>query len=98
MQSLTVQELTTRADRIRSALITSFSPSELDVVDESHLHAGHAGARPEGETHFSVRIRAAALDPLSRVERHRAVNSVLQPEFDAGLHALALKVEPTTQS
>lgn len=63
------------------------------MADESHLHAGHAGARPEGETHFHVRIRAAALDGLSRVERHRAVNSVLKPEFDTGLHALSLKVE-----
>ncbi len=88
-----VQELTTRADRIRTALAAAFSPAELEVADESHFHAGHAGARPEGETHFAVRIRAAALDGLSRVERHRAVNTVLKPEFDGGLHALSLKVE-----
>ena len=92
MQSLTVQELTTRADRIRSALTAAFSPLELEVADESHLHAGHAGARPEGETHFSVRISAPSLDSLPRVERHRAVNAVLKPEFDTGLHALSLKV------
>jgi BolA family transcriptional regulator, general stress-responsive regulator len=93
MQCLTVQELTTRAERIRGALAAAFAPTELEVVDESHLHAGHAGARPEGETHFSVRIRSPRLDPLSRVERHRAVNAALAPEFANGLHALALKIE-----
>ena len=77
-----------RADRIRSALSEAFTPTELEVVDESHLHAGHAGAAPGGETHYSVRIRAAGLAGLSRLGRHRAVNDALKPEFDRGLHAL----------
>lgn len=82
----------TRAERIEAALRAAFAPESLEVIDESSLHAGHAGARPEGETHFRVRMRATALEGLSRVARQRAVNEVLAPEFAAGLHALALEV------
>jgi BolA protein len=82
------QELTSRAERIRSALAAAFSPAELDIVDESHLHHGHAGAAPGGETHYSVRIRSAAFAGQSRLARHRAVNDALKAEFEAGLHAL----------
>ena len=57
-------------------------------MDESHLHHGHAGAAPGGETHYSVRIRASAFAGLSRLARHRAVNDVLKAEFASGLHAL----------
>ena len=81
----------TRAERIESKLKREFSPSELSVTDESGRHAGHAGARPEGETHFHVRIVAAAFTGLSRVERQRCINAALAGEFDAGLHALSLK-------
>lgn len=77
-----------RTERIRSALSDAFAPTELDVVDESHLHAGHAGAAPGGETHYAVRIRAAGLASLSRLGRHRAINEALKSEFDRGLHAL----------
>lgn len=82
------QELTSRSERIRSALEAAFHPSQLDIVDESHLHHGHAGAAPGGETHYAVRIRAAALAGLTRVARHRAVNEALKAEFASGLHAL----------
>lgn len=88
MRSLMPQELTTRAERIRAALTAAFSPSELDIVDESHLHHGHAGAAPGGETHYAVRIRAPAFGGLSRLARHRAVNDALKAEFASGLHAL----------
>jgi stress-induced morphogen len=84
------QELTSRATRIRSALTAAFSPSTLEIVDESHLHHGHAGAAPGGETHYSVRIRAEQLANLSRVARHRAVNDALAGEFATGLHALSI--------
>ena len=82
------QELTSRASRIRTALLAAFSPTELDIVDESHLHHGHAGAAPGGETHYSVKIRAPALAGMTRINRHRAVNDALKAEFAAGLHAL----------
>src|SRR5690606_36342774 len=93
MQTLMPQELTTRAERIRAALAAAFSPSLLEIADTSHLHHGHAGARPEGETHYSIRIRAPAFAGLSRVARHRLVNDVLKPEFETGLHALSISAE-----
>ncbi|HAH09404.1 MAG TPA: BolA family transcriptional regulator [Alphaproteobacteria bacterium] len=77
-------------DRIRTALNAALAPNELDIIDESALHAGHAGAAPGGETHFRVRIVATAFAGLSRVERHRRVNAALAQEFAGRLHALAL--------
>jgi BolA protein len=76
--------------RIRDHLAKAFSPAALDVVDESALHAGHAGARPGGETHFRVRIVSAGFHGLSRVDRQRAVYQVLAEELQAQVHALAL--------
>lgn len=83
-------QMTTRADRIRAALSAAFSPAELEVMDDSAQHAGHAGAQPGGETHYSVLLVARSLDGLGRVARYRAVHDVLAPEFAAGLHALSL--------
>ncbi len=73
--------------RLREAL----SPAKLSVIDESHLHAGHAGWRDGGETHFRVEITADAFAGQSRVARHRMVNAALAEAFDEGLHALAVK-------
>lgn len=87
------KELTSRSERIRASLTTRFAPVALEVIDESHKHAGHAGARPEGETHFRVRIVAAAFADMPRVARHRAVTSALADEFDAGLHALSIDAQ-----
>ena len=86
------QELTKRADRMRALLDRAFAPSILEIEDQSHLHHGHAGASPGGETHYAVRIRSSLLSPLSRVALHRAVNEALGGEFAQGLHALALDV------
>ena len=80
-----------RSERIHTALTDAFQPSALEVIDDSHKHAGHAGARPEGETHYTVVISAPALQGLSRVARQRAVMAVLKPEFETGLHALSIK-------
>jgi len=80
-----------RSERIRGILTEKFSPSTLEIQDDSHKHAGHAGAQPEGETHYTVKIVAAAFEGLSRVAAQRAVMSALQPEFDTGLHALSIK-------
>ena len=76
--------------RIEEKLNAAFSPESLTVVDESHLHAGHSGARPGGETHFRVAIVAAAFAGKNRVERHRIINETLADEFAGRLHALAL--------
>lgn len=65
-------------------------PERLEIIDESHLHAGHAGARPGGDSHFKVLIVAGDFAGKSRVERQRLVNGLLAEEFAAGLHALSL--------
>lgn len=87
------QELTNRAERIAARLDALFSPQVLEVVDESHLHAGHAGASPLGETHFRVEMTALSLAAFNRVDRHRAIYTALKDEFDSGLHALALDIK-----
>lgn len=78
------------AQRIETKLTSAFAPSRLDVIDESHLHAGHAGARPGGESHFRVEIVAEAFAGLSRLAAHRAVNEVLAEELREQVHALAI--------
>jgi stress-induced morphogen len=79
-----------RAERIHAALTQGFAPLRLEVVDDSHRHAGHAGARPEGETHYSVLLVSEAFTGMNRVARSRAVHEALASEFAGGLHALAL--------
>jgi BolA protein len=80
----------TRKDRIAAALTEALRPIRLDIVDESDRHAGHAGARPGGETHYRLNIVSPAFVGKSRVERHRMVNALLAAEFASGLHALAI--------
>jgi BolA family transcriptional regulator, general stress-responsive regulator len=77
-------------DLITEKLTLAFAPQSLDVVDESSQHAGHAGHRPGGETHFRVHIVAQAFKGKSRLERHRMVNEILSGELAGGVHALAI--------
>jgi BolA family transcriptional regulator, general stress-responsive regulator len=77
-------------DVITQKLTAAFAPESLRVVDESHLHEGHAGHRPGGETHFRVYIVADAFRGKSRIERHRMINATLAPELAGGVHALAI--------
>lgn len=79
----------TRADRIRDAL-AALNPSVVSVQDDSSKHAGHMGARPGGETHYSVLVVSDAFTGQGRVARHRMVNAALEAEFAGGLHALSL--------
>jgi BolA protein len=81
----------TTKDIITEKLTAAFAPERLDVLDESHRHAGHAGARPGGETHYSVYIVSQAFRGKSRIERHRMVNATLTSELEAGVHALAIR-------
>ena len=76
--------------RIEEKLSKALQPETLRIVDESHLHAGHAGHRPEGETHFRVYIMAPSFAGKSRVERHRLVNAALADELAGPVHALAV--------
>jgi BolA protein len=82
----------TRADRIRQALDAAFPPARVEVQDDSHRHAGHAGARPEGETHYSVLVVSEAFVGMNRVARSRAAHAALEAEFGGGLHALSLRL------
>lgn len=76
------------ADELQARLQAALSPEELQVQDDSHLHAGHAGAR-EGR-HFTVRIRSPRFSGLSRVARHRLVYDALGSLAAQGVHALAI--------
>ena len=78
------------ADTIRDKLTARFAPTRLEIVDESHRHAGHAGARPEGETHFALTIVAPAFKGLGRVARQRLVYETLADELATRIHALSL--------
>lgn len=78
-------------DIIREKLTSALEPKVLEVHDESHLHAGHAGARPGGESHFRLLIVAQAFDGLSRVARQRKVNEALREDLRQQIHALAMK-------
>jgi BolA protein len=80
-------------DAIINKLREAFSPESLDVADESHLHEGHAGHRPGGETHFRVHIVSPEFQGKSRIERHRMINAALAAELAGSVHALAIKAE-----
>jgi BolA protein len=78
------------AERIRSKLEAAFAPVRLSVIDDSERHKGHAGHRPEGETHFNVKIVSAVFAGLSRVERQRKVYAALAEELAGPVHALSV--------
>ncbi len=81
-----------RLGRLEAALRRDLAPALLVVEDESARHAGHAGARDGGETHYRVEIVSEKFANLSRVARSRLVHELLKGEFDGGLHALSLKL------
>ena len=76
---------------IEKKLIEALSPIDLGVIDESYKHAGHAGANPEGESHFNVLIVSESFEGKSRVERQRMVYQALSEEMSGRIHALALQ-------
>jgi BolA protein len=78
------------AETMTHKLTARFAPIRLDITDDSARHEGHAGARPGGETHFSVVIVSAAFAGLGRVARQRLVYETLAAELAGGVHALAL--------
>jgi BolA protein len=92
-QTRTYAAVMSTKDDIIKKLREAFVPESLDVVDESHLHEGHAGHRPGGVTHFRVYIVSPAFEGKSRIERHRMVNSTLDAELKGSVHALAIKAE-----
>ena len=77
-------------DVITKKLTAAFTPETLKVTDESHLHAGHAGHREGGQTHYRVYIVADAFKGKTRIERHRLINATLTEELAGSIHALAI--------
>jgi BolA protein len=90
------------ADSIERKLVAAFAPSLVEVTDESHRHAGHAGATRadggQGETHFHVRMVTAAFDGVSCVERQRRVHAVLAEELRGPVHALSLRLQAPAEA
>ena len=78
------------SETITKKLQEAFTPESIDVVDESHLHEGHAGHRPGGQTHFRVYIVSQAFAGKTRIDRHRMINTVLADDLSSGVHALAI--------
>jgi BolA family transcriptional regulator, general stress-responsive regulator len=83
----------TTQQTITNKLREAFFPESLEVQDESHLHEGHAGHGPGGETHFRVNIVSQAFKGKSRIERHRMINAALSVELAATVHALAIHAQ-----
>ena len=82
--------MTTVAETMRKKLTDALTPAELDVVDESHRHVGHAGHDGHGESHFQVRVVSAAFEGRNRVDRQRLVYGLLAEELAGRVHALGL--------
>jgi len=82
-----------RVARIEAALSLAFAPSRLEVLDESHKHVGHAGAR-DGRGHFAVHIVAPAFAGMAPLARHRAVYAALGDMMQTDIHALSIQAEP----
>ncbi|WP_303981330.1 BolA family transcriptional regulator [Dongia mobilis] len=80
------------ADGMTAKLRAAFDPEQLNVIDETNQHHGHAGWKESGETHFKVEITAAAFAGKSRVDRQRLVYGVLAEDLAGPVHALALVV------
>jgi len=76
--------------KIEAALNTALDPEHLEVIDESARHAGHAGAHPQGESHFHVVVVSSAFAGKSRIERHRMVNRALGELLRERVHAMAI--------
>lgn len=77
---------------IRTKLTESLAPTRLEVINESHLHAGHAGDNGTGDSHFRVQIASPALRGLSRVSVQRRIYAILAEEMKSGIHALSINV------
>lgn len=80
-------------ERMKAKLEAGLAPTTIEIDDESHLHAGHVGAREAGETHYRIKVASASFSGKGRVERHRMVYALLAEEIAGGVHALALQTK-----
>jgi BolA protein len=83
---------------IETKLRAAFSPERLAVINDSHLHAGHAGSPGTGTSHFTVEMTSAAFEGQGRVARQRAVYQALAEELAGPVHALALKLRAPSEA
>lgn len=86
------------ATMIREKLTAALAPQALEIVDDSHKHAGHAGARAEGESHFTVRVVSERFEGLNRVARQRLVYGALKAELESDIHALAIEARTPAEA
>jgi BolA protein len=87
-----------RKERMAKQLTAQFAPQKIVIEDQSAQHAGHAGARPGGETHYHLTLVAPAFEGLSRVARQRLVYQAVREEFETGLHALSLDLKTPVEA
>ena len=87
-----------RAARMTAVLEQRFAPASVSVTDDSARHRGHAGAAPDGETHYRVQVVSDAFAGVSRLDRQRLVNELLSDEFKTGLHALSLDLKTPAET
>jgi BolA family transcriptional regulator, general stress-responsive regulator len=81
------------ADIIKSRLQTCFSPEYLEVINDSHKHAGHSGSPGTGQSHFTVIISSKSLNSLSRIEAYRSIHECLKSEMSDFIHALSIQLK-----
>ena len=86
------------AETIRTILEQSLAPASLEVLDESASHAGHAGARPGGQTHFRIKLVSARFEGLSRVQRHQEIYRLLASLMNRPVHALAMELKTPAEA
>ena len=77
-------------ERIKKILHKNFTPSTMEVINESHLHAGHEDFVNTNETHFKIKVTANCFDNLSRVDKHRMIYKALNDLFQEGLHSVVI--------
>jgi BolA protein len=96
------QKHATVKDTIAAKITEALRPDMLEVIDESHQHAGHmmhpGGVEPRGETHFRIEVVAQAFSGKSRLERHRIINALADAELKAGVHALAIEAKAPNET
>ena len=86
------------AETIRTKLMAALAPETLDIVDQSHLHAGHAGAPEGGESHFRIHVVSAAFTGKTRIARQRLINDILKEELAGPVHALTMELAVPEQA
>ena len=83
---------------MQTLLTAQFAPQKIVIEDQSELHAGHAGARPGGQTHYRLTLVSQAFDGLTRVARQRLIYHALREEFETGLHALSMDLKTPAEA